>query len=847
MKKIRSKDRRKILFPLILIVIPVIVYLLKVSGGFLAGSKVDWLSQHSVFPEYFRQRFYDTGNFFPDFAMELGAGQNIYNFAYYGLYNPLYLLSYLLPFVKMTDYLQLLAVLEQMADGLLCYVWLKENRFKEEESFFASVIVILAGPVIYHSSMQFMFVSYLPFLFLTLIGYDRYCRTGKYAFVPIGVLGMVLNNFYFALGGVIVLVVYGLCGWKKEWASSPLVFIKCLWHQFYPAFFGGLLSFFYLVPVYFAIMAGRSDGSSVGWKELFIPGVELDKILYDPYGMGVTAVAVIVIAVSLFYRRSREKYMAIVMTVMLLFPVFDWILNGTLYLRGKAFIPFLPLVSYLTAAFLVRFKKKVVAPKKLAAGFVTAAFFMALGYMQDGSSSLEYEKYEIYVLLLDMILIGAALAAGWKIWKKAVCAGILLSMCCNCVVQIYIMKDNLVTEEWMQEYEYEDDYVTEAVEKALEEGGFYRIETRGTREQNKASDNDILVPGQNVTSCYSSISNSYYKTFREEILHLSRPTRNLLMEELSNNPLFLSIMGVRYLIVRDGDETDVPEAYQLVDTVGDVSIYENENVLPIGYVTDQVVSEETFDELTWLEKQLVLQNCAVVEEADENEDAAEMAGTVRKVNLAGYNDSYHIQADQTEKITLSLTEKQEGDEFLFISFDVKNNRKSSDVWITVQGEKNKLTASNAVYYNGNTTFCYTCSLPEEADSLEIQLSAGNYEISNIQAWYGTSKEETDNWWQDAGLELQKDGDSLSGSFDIGTDGWLITSIPYDENFEIHIDGEEAEVQKVNQGFVGTEVSAGKHKIEIEYYAPGKMAGAAISAAAAVLLLIDRMLKNKRDT
>ena len=30
------------------------------------GSKVDWISQHSVFPDYFRQQFYDTGDFFPN-------------------------------------------------------------------------------------------------------------------------------------------------------------------------------------------------------------------------------------------------------------------------------------------------------------------------------------------------------------------------------------------------------------------------------------------------------------------------------------------------------------------------------------------------------------------------------------------------------------------------------------------------------------------------------------------------------------------------------------------------------------------------------------------------------------
>ena len=30
------------------------------------GAKVDWLSQHSVLPDYFRQQFYATGSYFPN-------------------------------------------------------------------------------------------------------------------------------------------------------------------------------------------------------------------------------------------------------------------------------------------------------------------------------------------------------------------------------------------------------------------------------------------------------------------------------------------------------------------------------------------------------------------------------------------------------------------------------------------------------------------------------------------------------------------------------------------------------------------------------------------------------------
>lgn len=40
------------------------------------GAKVDWISQHSVLPDYFRKQFYETGNLFPEFALHLGDGRN---------------------------------------------------------------------------------------------------------------------------------------------------------------------------------------------------------------------------------------------------------------------------------------------------------------------------------------------------------------------------------------------------------------------------------------------------------------------------------------------------------------------------------------------------------------------------------------------------------------------------------------------------------------------------------------------------------------------------------------------------------------------------------------------------
>ena len=91
------------------------------------GANMDWISQHSVFPEYFRQQFYQTGQFFPEFAANIGGGQNIYNFSYYGLYNPVVLVAYLLPFVKMSDYLMAASVVCLAVSVCLMDVWLGKN------------------------------------------------------------------------------------------------------------------------------------------------------------------------------------------------------------------------------------------------------------------------------------------------------------------------------------------------------------------------------------------------------------------------------------------------------------------------------------------------------------------------------------------------------------------------------------------------------------------------------------------------------------------------------------------------------------------------------------------------
>ena len=181
------------------------------AGRFgMFASTVDWISQHSVFPDYFRRQFYETGELFPEFAPGLGGGQNIYYFSYYGLYSPVILLSYLLPFVKMSDYLTAVSVLCLAVSVMLLYYWLNSCGFALEISLSCAVMFLLASPMVYQSYRQVMFVNYMPFLCMALTGVQRYWKTGKAGLYTAGVFLMIMTSFYFSIAGIFALMMYGL-------------------------------------------------------------------------------------------------------------------------------------------------------------------------------------------------------------------------------------------------------------------------------------------------------------------------------------------------------------------------------------------------------------------------------------------------------------------------------------------------------------------------------------------------------------------------------------------------------------------------------------------------------------
>lgn len=791
------------------------------------GSKVDWISQHSVIPEYFRQLFYDTGELFPDFAYHIGGGQNIYNFSYYGLYSPVILFSYFLPFVKMSDYIMASSIISLAASAVLFYTWLKRRGFADEISVGVSGIFLLASPMVYHSYNHIMFVNYMPFLCMALIGVERYLEVRKWGMYLLGTFLMIMTSFYFSIGGILVLVLYGIYYYMKLHHSVSLKQFVIDGVRFVSyVFLAVMLSGVLLVPTAAALIGGRSNKPEIAVKELLIPEIKVLRFLYSPYGIGLTSLIFVVLISFLICKKCYEKILAWGILVICTVPIFGYLLNGGLYAKDKVFLPLLPILCYLIADYFKRLKEKSMGGKREIFPFlITWCLLIILRGQGELRAYWELAVIETSGMLLFF------LAARRKENVHLLMVPVIGVMFIFGSV-IHPKSEYILSKSFYKEVT--DSGWSDIIEKIAEEDdGGYRVEQHGNVTENAANLNRIHSMGQSISSIYSSVYNEDYQRFRTDTYGLEQPFRNILMQSVSENPYFLRLMGVKYII---SDER--PAGYELYMEYDGKKVWINREAAPICYVTDRVMGKRQYESLTFPYNQTALSEYAVVQEGT---GEAELQTEIREIEL-------NVPSRITGKMKISLPEEVKAGQILFLQFDVKNLKPSQDVELTLEGIRNKLSAKSHVYYNDNTRFTYVVEIEEGQSSLEITHTKGDYEISHVKAYVAVDEEEgKDENEQENGEALYQNpvtlstketkGNRIVGDIMVAEDGYFISSIPYDVSFTVKVDGKETDYEKVNTAFLGFPIAKGQHHIVITYRAPGAAAGKVLSLAGLLSVII----------
>lgn len=835
------------------------------------GAKVDWLSQHSVLPDYFRQQFYATGKLFPEFAANLGGGQNIYHFAYYGLYSPLILPSYLLPFVKMSDYIMAVSITGLTASVLLFYYWLKSRKTDAGTAFILSLMFLLAGPMIGQYSGQIMFVDYMPFLCLALIGVDRYFEQEKSGLFTISVFLMIMTSFYFSIGGMLSLVLYGLHRYFEQregnrvtvrsFLRDGLCFVRSM-------ILAVLMSGFFLVPTALALTGGRSKEQNTSFASFFIPQITVERFAYSIYGIGLTTLVITVLLTGLLYRKVYEKVLTYGCVIVLAIPVFAYLLNGGLYIRDKVFIPFLPLLCYLISIYLEKCRKRELSFIAGIVPYIITTIFVYIARNQFVSKGIGKSIWKVLLAESILFLICYVLYCVMKRYHKEAKEILMLalpSVICLAVTMntFYQMNpDRYVSRKLYRDVVGEQN--RQAVKEALkDDDGYYRTEQMGSDDENAADLNRIWDVDQNITSIYSSAYNPDYQTFRQKTFRLEEPFRNGMMQSVSKNPVFQRMMGVRYIV----SDSDVP-GYTLVKKCGTTGIYQNKDAAPVMYATDRVMTEEEYKKLAFPYNQTAFLEYAVVGEHTESSDQNIMTA-YKPVSMkkADTQDGWRIHTKKMKKTTFSIQQlqqkitqqgqcgmetaqgKKQKNRVLFLKLRVDNAHPNKDVAVWINGIRNKLSAKDHVYYNENKIFIYAVPLKDGEDNISVTFGKGKYRLRHVQAYLGSLPERSELLYQS---EIQVDkkqteDNVIQGTIRVKKDGWFITSIPYDKHFKIYIDGKETEIQKVNTAFLGCKIESGNHEVKIIYHAPGTTTGKVLSLigiAGFVLVLVREKRKQK---
>ena len=778
MKSLNKKDKLN----LVIIIITFLIFILIITRFTnYYGSLLDWEAQHIAIPNTIRTLFYQNFNLFPDFILNIGAGQNIYYLSYYGLFNPYILISYFLPFIKMVDFISVIGMLIPIISAILTYIWLRK-RYDEKISFMTTILFIFSMSLSFHSHRHIMFINYMPFLILGLFGIDKKYDKNESSLLVISIFLIAISSFYYSISSYIVLIIYYIFKYleKEEKIVIKDLFFKLL-NLSLNFIHGILLSSIVLLPTAAVILNGREKTSvAINFIETLIPKINLLYFLYNPYGIGLTLISIVAIIYSLISKDLKYKFLSIILFLIMLFPVFNYILNALMYIDAKILIPFLPLIILVIANFLSKLTKNLISNKEL-------IFIMLITAISIINSTM--------YIYIDLIVLSIVFFLYKKFKKDFILHSIMLLVITVSI--IFSLNDPLVDKKTFDKDYQSLKNIVNYIKK--NDKSLYRIAIDYKNEAfiNQIFDNSEVL----ISTIYSSLNNKNYSNFYYEELLNNIKHRNRVITTTTLSDYYLSSLSNKYIVTKT---TLINK--KLIKKIDNYNIYLNEEYKPMFYFSNNLISEEYYDKLKYYQKPLSLMNYDVVKEAKNEIDLK-----IEKINDINLVKTGEYLEEKDKKYSINLGKVKT----LFVRINMYDSPscKSKDTYIDINNIRNKLTCKSWKYHNKNYTFDYLTT----SDVLNIKIKKGKYYIKDYEIY----EIKDFNILKQKELNVEYKDSLFTSKVSLKEDGYFITSIPYDKGFKAYIDKKEVEVEKVNKAFVGFKAPKGEHSIVLKFTSPLK--------------------------
>ena len=828
MKKYDKKDYINLAILVIFFLVFITILILCTKNS-IYGSKLDYVDQHYMIPEYFRTLFYSSKELFPNFALNLGMGQNIYNFSYYGLYSPIILLSYLLPFIKMSTYIQITSIVCIIIDIILFYRYISNHYENKLIRFISTFILLTSASLVLHSHRHIMFINYMPFLILGFIAIDNYFNKNKKTLLMISIILIILTSYFFSVSSLISLILYAIFIYLKnnefKFKDFITTFLKLSIYFIIPIMISAILLF----PTLSAILSNRLDNNiTTLFTNLILPNLSFEYLLYSSYSLGLTSSFILAIANGLLSKQKEYKFLSITFIILGFFPIFIYILNGGMYINAKVLIPMIPLAIIL----LSKLFSDIISKNIRLIPLLVMTIILSL----IGSINFNFDR----VYLIDITFLLLCLVLTIKRKSKVVFFMIILMSTVNLFFVNVI--DKLETKD-----QIETQY-NENIKKLIPKNTNLE-KTHVEIKENINDTNNIRDINEMKTTMYSSLTNKFYNNFYWNEINNNNPYRNSTIISGTDNIFYNIYTNTKNYVTKN----NAPIGYKLIKEEKNYKLYQNSDTFSTIYANSNLMSLNEYKKLSYPYSTESLLNYTIVNDnnitSNYKTNIKEINYSEEKIPFVKRNNKYSFKLDKQMKYTIPL-ENNYQNKILMISFDMDYSQKCSlgDTYIIINGVKNTLTCKSWKYHNQNYTFDYVLS-SNNINSLDITISKGQFVIKNIKAYeidYNNLK--NINKTHDNLNITSIEENQINGTINVTRDSYLNINIPYDKGFEIYIDNIKQDYELINTAFMGTKISKGIHEVKIIYNSPMLKQSKIISLIGVILftitIVIDKIKKKE---
>ena len=874
------------------VVILIITYICMQMSPF--GEKsvltLDMDGQYVYFFEQLRDVYTGQSSLIYTFERSLG-GEFLGCFTYY-LASPLSFLVVLFPATAITEAIMLMFLLKSGFAGLTFCIYLSKTRKKNIAGFtmFSVMYALCAYAVMYQFNTMWM--DALIWLPLITLGIERLVQDGKFKLFIISLAIAICSNYYI---GYMLCIYVAIYFFAFILSKSPEEInrlnetnhaLKSLVRIGIASAIAIMISAAIVFSAYYSLSLGKSSYQDNSFEatlrfdfmhllgKMFLGAFDTVRLTGTPNVY--SGLLPLIMIPAFFISKKVTARERVVFSILILVFVASFSIN-TIDLMWHGFqMPIwfnyrysfmfsfiLLLIAYrgyesydeLSVSF---FGKAVAVIALLLVIVQKTVSFTRYEYINGGWKAVETEPglSIIWLSLLFVLLYMLLFYVRKRIdFTKATTVVLVVVVCAEALVNTIIywdgeLKDGGVS--YRNSYRNYVDNLTEVTEELkLYDSSFYRTEHVFNRKYN-----DNLVLDINGVSEFSSTFNASTVKLLERLGYY---TSSPIVKYSTSNPITDSLLGIKYVIGStekdsngklDGNNS-IYESYEAVLAKNGYVIYENPFVLPIAFRVDKNI-QSSFDKSVFFNgdksfatttKGLFDSMLGCDSQIFDVCNYTTNKGGLEKIEAddKGGKSFYSYDENETAYFYFTVQATRDGNIYMHLPSPFTTSAK-----LSVNGEE---ICSN--YFQDENKSIMDLGYYEKGKYLTVKLEFKHYRLYlwDTNDYFVQINEEAlqnvVNTFKSEGLKITEYSDTcITGSMTAIKDGAVFTSIPYDANWQVYVDGKRVATYENVDALLGFDISAGEHTIEMTYVHTPFLIGLIISILGIDLLILLWILEKK---